>query len=256
MRNLSRTWFTAVLLAAAIASMQVLSACGNNSGGNSPAPAPVVPPVGSPISACQVGQIYNPTYGCLAQYTCSQGYGWAPSINQCVQGQVVTMNDITGGNVGAMTQFSGTLSVNNQSTFFQFLKYMGVCDFAWAGPLPTQTGGANFGTAACSNYSSAAYIDILASVTPTITTATIKITASGSGWWSFGTTAYIYTTQSGQITPYNNSTGMQIVGSAYNGQQTGLRLIVNSGNFNSPNFGLTARYGNVDFATANVQRYY
>jgi hypothetical protein len=252
-----RLFFTSAMLMAALASLQILSACGSKSDGpGQPQVAPTGPAVvnagpGSGIQQCQIGNIYSAQYGCMDRYSCQPGFGWVVGQNFCAPGQVVTALEKYGTGFGA--QFMISLQISNGVQFDKLLQALGLCDQYWF----------NYGNAKCSIYSQAGgfiYIQALAATSSTVSVTvgagtsnpTQAVYTYGNLWTS---NSYLVKSLSAQVYPTNNSQGIQIVTSGgYNGD-FGFRLIANTDTLSSNSMNVIARYGNADFATGQGVRY-
>lgn len=232
------------------------SGCSRSADSPPPTGVPYYPNYPTNVGSCQIGQIYSTQYGCLNQGNCPQSYGWAPSISQCVQGTLVTAQNVYGTALST-GRFYSTLSITNPAQFALLLKYANLCDPYWTGW--------NWGAWSCDNYSSAGFIQLQYFSTSNAATsnATLFIGAgAGFGgnysYFQFGN-SYMGFSQTARVSDGNNSQGMYIDGINYTGVNVGLKLVVANGNFirnpSLTSFSADVYYQNVKFAVATFSRY-
>lgn len=223
-----------------------IAACGKGGGGADPGP---VPPGVHPMSYCQVGQIYVEQYGCLNQMSCQDSHGYVQEQNLCVPGIRVTEQHVPADPQASNGRFFGALSIAKRSQFELLLRYSGLCDPYWSGW--------NWGQADCSYWSDRGYIEVNAISGPGHINLTIGAGTSypyNPGGWG-GTTPHKSFNQLAKAYDYNNGAGMQIVGADFNGNDVGLRAIVDNGRLSSSTLNLKLYFQGVHFANATVQRY-
>lgn len=229
-----------IIIALSILMTFAFAACGSSGGGGVADPGNPgtvnPPPVVNPydISQCQVGQIFNPAYGCLNQNTCQSGYGWVPGEFKCVPGTIV------GGNGGSTMPSTYYSSFSPNSTLFaQVLKFHRVCDPAWVGW--------NWGDANCANWAKAGFV-MIQGATSTGGTATVLIGAGASDWRY---SRYIPLQFTGTVQPYNNSNGFIIQSG------TGISIVADYGSLSgNSTFDVRLEYQGQVFGTARLSRTY
>jgi hypothetical protein len=225
-----------------IVSTLALTACGSNNNGGSATPVPGVGGgPGSAITTCQVGQIYHSSYGCMNQYNCPSGQGYAANVG-CVAGTVVTSSMIYGG--AYSTRLGGTISITNTQLYKNMLMYSGMCgqNISWLSY--------NIGYANCDSWMNGAAL-ILESFD---STGMVNMRIQSGGNWTTGYSSMSLSSR-GTVKPYNNSAGMVVLGVAYTGQDNGLRVISENGTMNSSTASVTLTYQGATFATGTIQRF-
>lgn len=233
------------------------AACGQ-SGGNPVAnvPAPGVGATGpytNPIN-CQIGQVYTTSNGCLNRNSCQYGYGWLPGTGQCVAGTPITEQSVYG--TAYTTRFFGTMSISNPQQFSLLLKYANLCDPYWVGW--------NFGSWNCDTWvNRGGFIELRTFAGTTNSTTSVNMfIGAGSSYsanWMYSyqisnSSQYIGFSQQASVVDYNNSTGMQIVGTSA-GQDVGLRLIVPTGHLTDQTLQAQLQFQGSVIATVTLSRY-
>lgn len=238
------------------------AACGSSGGGggaptDANVPAPGLGPIGTGVNPnqCQIGQVFTPQNGCLNQMGCPAGFGYIPQTQQCVQGTVVTTNQIFG--TPSTGRFYGTMAISNSSQFQLLLKYARLCDPYWVGW--------NWGSWSCGTYANSGFIQLqyFSGMNAQTTNATMYVGAgAGMGGlyqYSSMSSGSIGFSQQARVAPGNNSAGMFIDGVGPDGSSVGLKLVVNTGNFvTNPalaTFSADVFYQGVKFATITFNRY-
>jgi hypothetical protein len=248
-----------LILILAITSGLSFAACGKSGSDTIAQPPPMgVGPVGVNANPgnCQIGQVHTPQYGCLNRNSCNYGFGWLAGEARCVQGTPITEQTVYGG--AYQSRFYGAMSVFNQQQFQLLMKYANLCD-------PYSVGW-NWGSYSCSSWTQrGGFIELRTFGSGTQTNANMFVGA-GQAWagqmtqWSYtyqmsANSPFIGFSQQARVTDFNNSAGMQIIGISFNGQDVGLRLIVNQGRLTDGSIMADVVYQNVKFATVNLQRY-
>ena len=124
---MKKYWFLIPMMAFAIG---IFVGCGSSSSSNGGGS-------GTQAGACQAGYIFSTQYGCMLQCPGQPGYGYIPNTTTCVLAN-------PGGGGAGYYSYGGSMNVVNTYQFQLYLEGMGVCN-PWSGW--------NFGTAACSSYS-------------------------------------------------------------------------------------------------------
>lgn len=242
MKRIDDKWLTAMFLSVATLAVTstLLIGCADSNNGGAPAGGPIVGPI-TPVSQCQVGQVFNSQYGCLNQQSCQTGNGWVPQQGMCVPGTVSTPTT-------AGTKFYTSLQITNKNQFQLALQTSRQCDpylIGW-----------NIGNASCEHYASAGYLDF--QILSANSNQAYIIIGAGSSSPNLPnqdqTTGGRVLRMEGNVTlnPYNNNLGF-IAGT---NQAGGIRLIVINGLPSSANsFAVTVEYNGIEFARGTLSRY-
>ncbi len=169
-------WYIIPIFAFALG---IFVGCGSSSSSNGGGSA-------NPQGMCSPGYIYSSQYGCMVECPGQPGYGKIPGTNQCV------LANAGGGGYGYYV-YGGSMNILNLYQYQLFLEGMGICNqwSAW-----------NFGTAACSSWSTGS-VQVGFSGSTGSPFGTVTVLAYLNGSWGMGgaTTGF-----SGVFQPTNANT--------------------------------------------------
>ena len=238
---------------------------------------------GVDIKACQVGQIYNQTYGCMNRNNCQANSGWtgsfaqqyqqqqagnvAPTQGSCVAGTLVT-EEIKFGLTAGIRYF-GTLTIINKAQFNVLLQYAGICNPYSYGFTIGLNG---FSSVTCNTYTDrGAFVVLKAfggasgqdSINMQIGAGTtvpydlinaLQYTVYGQ---QTQTNSYMYRSFSQQSRLYmmNQNSGMNISGISSTGSDVGLVLTAPNGNLGMQTFESQVTFQGIVVATVTLQKY-
>jgi hypothetical protein len=238
---------------------------------------------GVDIRQCQVGQVYNQTYGCMNRGSCQVGSGStvntaqqyqqqqagnvAPTQGTCVQGTVVTEEMKFG--LTAQIRHFGTLTIVNKAQFNVLMQYAGICNPYYYGFTVGMNG---FSSVTCNSYTDrGAFIIVKAfggasgqdsinlqvgagTTVPYDLINVLPYTVYGQQSY---TNSYMYRSFSQQSRLYsiNANNGISLSGVNYNGSDVGLVLQAPTGNLGLQTFDAQLMFQGIVVATVQLQKY-